>query len=257
MEQQQASEEQGVEQALTEEQVQVLNEQQLIHEMLLNQHSLNMKSYNTEWIEKGTRREFDYPLAAAQEIAEFINSYGYSWWSKPVGNLTEVPLDELNCRTEIVDAVHFMLSQSIIDESVDNAVQSIHSAYTTAMGTPPSLNTRDLARVLQARLLLSFDSDLMAATWLSNPWVTLFSLCRSMNFSLEQLSARYLGKSRLNAFRQKHGYKEGKYTKLWDGKNEDNFFLAQWIDNEPVTPTVRDIDEWLEKRYAEFTQVSL
>jgi dimeric dUTPase (all-alpha-NTP-PPase superfamily) len=218
---------------------------EMITKMLLNQASLNTKSYNTAWVEKGKSLEFDYNLAASQEIAEFTNSYGYSWWSK-------APQDISNCRTEIIDAVHFMLSQSIIDgHTIDNAAERIIGAYEESLNFEDSVSTLELAKGLTASLCVPSLDD--------SSWAFLFALAKSINFDLEHLYTRYMGKSALNAFRQQNFYKQGvykfgqdgggKYLKLWDGVKEDNYFLANYIDDADVPPTEEHIKLWLEQTY--------
>ena len=46
--------------------------------------------------------------------------------------------------------------------------------------------------------------------------------------NLEVLFEGYIAKNVLNKFRQNHGYKEGRYKKVWDGK-EDNTVLCEII----------------------------
>jgi hypothetical protein len=44
----------------------------------------------------------------------------------------------------------------------------------------------------------------------------------------DQLYRIYVGKNVLNFFRQDHGYKDGSYIKVWDGR-EDNEHLAELL----------------------------
>ncbi|MEJ2019577.1 MAG: dUTP diphosphatase [Maritimibacter sp.] len=46
------------------------------------------------------------------------------------------------------------------------------------------------------------------------------------DLSFDELFKTYVGKNVLNFFRQDHGYKEGSYIKLWNGR-EDNEYLAE------------------------------
>jgi hypothetical protein len=48
---------------------------------------------------------------------------------------------------------------------------------------------------------------------------------RASNLSFDQLYRMYVGKNVLNFFRQDHGYKDGSYIKVWDGR-EDNEHLS-------------------------------
>lgn len=225
--------------------------------MLSQQASLNTKSYNTAWIEKGKSLEFDYCLAASQEIAEFINSYGYSWWSKE-------PQDLENCKMEIVDAVHFMLSQSIILEgTIEKAAKQIYVNWLVSMSSLrwKDSNVLETAKLLLARLCIINDRDIQGGADLEeSPWVFLFALAKSIGLTLPKLYTLYMAKSLLNAFRQKNHYKKGvftfgtysgedRYLKLWDKVHQDNYFLMKWIEECKVLPSLEDIRLWLEVTY--------
>jgi hypothetical protein len=45
-----------------------------------------------------------------------------------------------------------------------------------------------------------------------------------------ELYRQYVGKNVLNFFRQDHGYKEGTYNKIWNGR-EDNEHLVDVLSN--------------------------
>ena len=54
--------------------------------------------------------------------------------------------------------------------------------------------------------------------------------------NLSALYNLYVGKNILNQFRQDHGYKEGTYIKIWNGK-EDNVIMQRILDeNKEITP---------------------
>jgi dimeric dUTPase (all-alpha-NTP-PPase superfamily) len=218
------------------------NARELVLQMLENQQQLNLKAYSTEWFEKGTAREFHYPVAATQEIAEFINSYWLPWWSK-------AEQDMVNCRIEIVDAMHFMLSQAIIDmkgslpmaadwiaASLIEAIEVYH--HFSASGE----DTLEFARLLQASL--NTDSE--------HVFIDLFLLSYSIGFNIDQLHALYMGKSILNQFRQDNGYRQGNYKKKWDGVREDNHFMAEWVSQQTEQLTGDAIRTYLETTYAQY-----
>ena len=48
----------------------------------------------------------------------------------------------------------------------------------------------------------------------------------SADMSFDELFRLYIGKNVLNFFRQNHGYKDGSYIKIWNGR-EDNEYLAE------------------------------
>ena len=51
----------------------------------------------------------------------------------------------------------------------------------------------------------------------------------------------------LNQFRQDHGYKEGTYKKVWNGK-EDNAVMLEFLEGEEA-PTIEDLYTKLENAY--------
>ena len=49
-----------------------------------------------------------------------------------------------------------------------------------------------------------------------------------IEMDFDELYRHYVGKNVLNFFRQDHGYKEGTYVKLWNGR-EDNEHLVEVV----------------------------
>lgn len=232
----------------------------MILEMFRIQNQLNTKSYAKEWLEKGATEEFDYSLAAGQELGEFFNSLPYSWWSDP----TE---DRRNCITEIIDAWHFIMSQLIIDYKgdVDYCAVFANNVYEsfTAKNFGREMVGKDAARKaakgLTARLYLNGQKGVDNVL---PSYITLFwALCHAYEVPLELLYARYVGKSVLNRFRVDNGYKRKEYDKKWvlyrgvDKKatiEEDNFFLSEYIDEAVATGLPVDDESvyaWLTMMY--------
>ena len=57
--------------------------------------------------------------------------------------------------------------------------------------------------------------------------VSLFrDLLHASGLDFDSLYRQYVGKNVLNFFRQDHGYKDGSYIKVWDGR-EDNVHLVE------------------------------
>jgi hypothetical protein len=53
-----------------------------------------------------------------------------------------------------------------------------------------------------------------------------FSCAVECGLSAEELYKFYIGKNILNGFRQDHGYKEGTYIKVWQGKEDNDVMMA-------------------------------
>jgi hypothetical protein len=65
--------------------------------------------------------------------------------------------------------------------------------------------------------------------------------------NIDTLYRLYIGKNILNKFRQDHGYKEGTYIKIWNGK-EDNVTMQRILEeNDNISPD--ELYTALEKAY--------
>jgi dimeric dUTPase (all-alpha-NTP-PPase superfamily) len=192
-----------------------------------------------DWITKGRRLEFDFKLAASQEMAEFFNSYGYSWWSKS-------PRDMDNAITEIIDAWHFILSEVIIAYGVEFAPSILNNSFKVV--TENNLLGKDVTTVkYQAKLLVGL---LNTHDALDKALEKFFQLTVCIDLSLDYLYLRYMGKNCLNVFRQENGYKKGEYTKIWYGK-EDNHYLVEFLDtNDAIELLYADVHAFLTATYA-------
>jgi len=226
-----------------------VSEKDLVKKMFNIQYQLNTNTYDSAWIEKGRSEEFDYLMAAVDEVHEFLRSIPFQWWTK------DKP-DRQNQVTELVDAWHFLMSQCIIDNmtidpaaAVERAVTSTYNAYfyTTAYG---ELREQTVKRQAKA---------LVVECYLHRQYIQeFFKLCAMANVSLQLLYARYVAKATLNKFRVENGYKKGTYLKIWQigsDKGEDNYFLSRWVDaglaaGHPV-PTEEDVNHFLFRVYSE------
>ncbi|MBN2832443.1 MAG: dUTP diphosphatase, partial [Campylobacterales bacterium] len=75
-----------------------------------------------------------------------------------------------------------------------------------------------------------------------------FALSRKCGINLKVLYKFYVAKNVLNQFRQDHGYKEGHYKKVWNGK-EDNEVMLSFLSGENA-PTIEALYKKLEGAYA-------
>jgi hypothetical protein len=207
--------------------------------MVKTQNALNSNSYGAAWLASGGLNDslpevWDYPLAAAQELSEFLNSWGYGWWG--VKEFPHVaPVDKMNCMTELVDAWHFIMSQAIIEEDGDleRAARALLNGYATAFEYPPT-DRSHRSTVVRAKQLMSMLADYADHPTLniSKLYVSFFDLLFCAGFSLDHFATRYTAKALLNEFRQLNGYtgKPRTYKKNWEEGREDNYFVASFVD---------------------------
>lgn len=241
-----------------------------IRQMVEAQAGLNAQAYSTKWLEMGSKPDedpetWDYPLAAGMEIAEFINSWSYAWWTTKTWPITE-PADRSNCMTELVDAWHFLVSQALIEEDGDQyrAANALLEGF--AMVADAGVQSSHRFVVNEAKKLMSH-----LVNWTGSSMFTVeiyaqfFTVLSAAGFSLDHFHTRYSAKLQLNIFRQLNGYKDKPrtYQKNWEAGQEDNYFLAQWIDGvfadvqsgkESKLPTDAEVMKWIASSYSYYTR---
>jgi len=185
-----------------------------ISNMLEMQHRMNTRVHD-QWIDQG----FEWYRAVWIECGELMDHVGYKWWKKQVPDMEQV-------RLEVVDIWHFGMSALFKSGStVEALAQEIASAW---VGQEAQDNDAemDVGRVHAATESLA--QDALASKSFSVP---LFAeLMNACSLSPEQLYRHYVGKNVLNFFRQDHGYQEGTYVKLWQGR-EDNEHLSELLES--------------------------
>jgi len=152
---------------------------------------------------------YDYYRAIWVECAELLDHYGWKWWKHQTPDLEQ-------SRLELVDIWHFGLSELIRDNvELDGALAAF-----AALPPQSSANEGDPEGFRRAVEELA----VQALADKSFPLSAFVAALRALPLSYQELFELYIGKNVLNRFRQSHGYKEGTYRKLWQGR-EDNEHL--------------------------------
>lgn len=173
-----------------------------------------------------------YYRAIWVECAELLDHFGWKWWKHQV-------CDEPQVRLELVDIWHFGLSMILLEEGVTDALAD---TVLRELAVPRE----------QATLREEVETLAAAAVGARRFHVAAFLRClAAMKMDLPQLYRAYMGKNVLNAFRQDHGYKVGRYEKVWQGR-EDNVHLVELEETLDVSaPDFRQaLYAALEARYA-------
>ncbi len=185
------------------------------HLMLSMQSQMNSK-ISADWVKKN----FPYLRAVVIEGAEAIEHHGWKWWKKQ-------NCDAAQLQMEIVDIWHFILSAILIktQNDQDAAMQllmSVNQKSSDCEQIEFDGNSYELSSLsLLAKLELLIGVSVSRRIELS-----LFSaLLFDCKMDWETLFQQYVGKNVLNFFRQDHGYRDGSYLKVWNGK-EDNEHLV-------------------------------
>ena len=178
------------------------------------------------WREQGHA----YYRAIWVECAELLDHYGWKWWKSHEADLDQV-------RLEIVDIWHFGLSELMRADAVDDALAA---ALADGCGAPEGMEFPAAVERMAEASLASGGFDLGA----------FIDLMNALPMSFDELFEIYVGKNVLNAFRQRHGYRDGDYVKVWHGR-EDNEHLAELLRGmDSASPTfVADLEQALADRY--------
>ena len=174
---------------------------QKIINMLELQDSMNSK-VNQDWRSAGN----EWYRAIWMEASEMLEHYGWKWWKKQEPEIMQVKL-------EVVDIVHFALSIRLEqNQSIDDAAELIARDFENFM------QAEDIRKSIECLALLTLTDQGAHFTFIAG-------IMKYLDMTFDELYEIYVGKNVLNMFRQDHGYKEGGYNKVWNGR-EDNEYLA-------------------------------
>ncbi|MDQ7015216.1 MAG: dUTP diphosphatase [Gammaproteobacteria bacterium] len=169
--------------------------------MLTLQESMNAR-VNPEW----RSADCEWYRAIWTECAEMLDHYGWKWWKYQESDLEQVKL-------ELIDIWHFALSAKLMAGlSLEQTAEQIVLALEKA---DESDDVRLLIEKLAQRSLETHEADM-------GVFIRLMQL---LQMDFDELFKSYVGKNVLNVFRQDHGYKQGDYIKVWQGR-EDNEHLV-------------------------------
>lgn len=217
-----------------------------LKEMYNLQHTFNDNTNGTEWLTGVTKegKVIDWKLCYGMEMCEAMDSLPWKHWKG-----LNAKADIENFKVEIVDAWHFLMSAIILKS------YSIHSDKTPAIllateymdKSEYTITTgQELTKIMYQKdnkesgiedlYRLSRNTVIMETTL--NNMIIMFKaimvvLSDKFNFGYTELYKLYIGKNALNIVRQKNGYKEGTYMKIWDGE-EDNVSMQKVIASIPV-----------------------
>lgn len=201
-----------------------------LNEMLQLQASLNEMTNGLEWRNGHTRlgKKINWQRCIYMETAELIDSYPWKHWKS-----IDAQADVENARLELVDIWHFLMSLSLEQFSASFASELLESVYESNSRlemTPPSIE-QTLA-VYEALMRIALQAPVNKEAALPHfkaLAAAFFSACQVASLSFSELYKIYIAKNVLNQFRQDHGYKEGTYQKLWNGK-EDNVVMFELLE---------------------------
>ncbi len=220
-----------------------------IYEMLTLQNELNNDTNGPRWREGVTKngKVINWKRCITMETAELIDSFPWKHWK----SIDAQPNYE-NVKIELVDIWHFVMSYLLqhnpLDEvarMIDNLKDTKSDIKITQWQNDKVDKYLDIFEELMALSLIKNDSEMLQESLIEQ----FFKACDAVGLSFEELYRLYIGKNALNQFRQEHGYKEGAYKKIWNGK-EDNEVMQHILEQKPDI-TFTDLKKELLKRYEE------
>ncbi len=208
-----------------------------ILQMLKLQQELNDDTNGIGW-EKGITKNgkrIDWRRCIYLEVGELINSYPWKHWQD-----IQASPDYKNIKIEIVDIWHFVMSEALRIYSVQN-LGSIEDIANMIVATDifksfveDSNERLDIYQEIEA--VEEMLRVLFCQNDINSLIVSFLTMSLKLNLKLPELYNLYIGKNILNRFRQKHGYKNGNYVKIWNGV-EDNIIMQNLLNsNNTITP---------------------
>jgi len=220
-----------------------------ILQMLQLQQELNDATNGEGW-EKGITKNgkiIDWKRCTYLECAELIESYPWKHWK----NIDAKP-DYENIKIEAVDIWHFIMSQALEDYkiknigTIDDLAQNINRLENFSKFTKDiTPTTKDYyAQIEVVEILMK---TLFCKSSTEDTMEAFIDVAIIAGLNLDTLYTLYIGKNILNKFRQDHGYKDGSYIKIWEGK-EDNVTMQSLLEkNKDLSAEALYIE--LEKAY--------
>ena len=174
--------------------------------MLEMQDAMNAR-VNPDWRKAGNA----WYRAIWTECAEMLDHYGWKWWKHQQPDLEQVQL-------ELVDILHFAMSDYLLR---DDDVAAVAARIEAELGDPRQ--QQDLCVAIETMAQSTIARQSMHFSDFASIMILL-----EMDF--DALYRSYVGKNVLNFFRQDHGYKDGSYIKVWQGR-EDNEHLVEIVNS--------------------------
>ena len=195
--------------------------------MLQMQEEINVK-VNPNWRQAAN----PWYRAIWIECAEMLDYCDWTWWKKEHFNVEQLKL-------EVVDVWHFAMSALL---STGRPLNDLAEETNQLLSCPaPATDIKEAIERLALSTLQTHQVDLPAFA----------GVMEQAKLSLDELFRLYTAKHVLNGFRQDHGYREGRYIKTWNGK-QDNEHLAEIMTSSDIGQSdfATKLYQRLEERYS-------
>ena len=189
-------------------------------------------------------RNFAWTRAIRVECAELSDHLGWKWWKHQ-------DADWEQARIELVDIWHFMLSSMLVDsagdinKAIDNLNDSLNETPTfeviNVLGHTFTFNGLGLHEAVDKLSLFASCGFIVPPLF-----EKIMGFC---SLDWERLHSIYIAKNVLNVFRQRHGYKDGTYIKVWGGREDNEVLESIMAEHPAATPAL--FMEKLEEAYGQ------
>ncbi len=168
-----------------------------------------------------TYARYPYLRAVVVEAAEAIEHHGWKWWKQQHRDLGQLQM-------ELVDIWHFLLSEILLrNGGMKTRRGSISRRPMSARARREGCNSTAKSILSEELELLDLLQALIGTAAAGRVELGLFAeIMSGCELDWPELYKQYVSKNVLNFFRQDHGYQEGTYRKIWNGR-EDNEVLVE------------------------------
>lgn len=198
--------------------------------MLSLQAGMNAR-VDPDWISA----RYPYLRAVVIEASEAIDHHGWKWWKRQDKDLPQLQM-------ELIDIWHFILSELLLSNAGDESASKqqlilllSESRQRTSVefdGRQIELQQLDLVSKLELLIGLSAARRIELAVFAA--------IMVDCEMDWTELYCQYVGKNVLNFFRQDHGYKEGNYQKIWQGREDNEYLVEIMAELDPGEATFKD-----------------
>lgn len=222
--------------------------------IVTNQAEVNSLMASPDWLEKASEHdEIDYSMAALDECQELWScALNFKWWDRK-----SFKGDPRNARMELVDILHFIASEAMVEAGGYSQTQREDIAQRMVDGMEYAFmdGVRPFKEALKQFVArLSNNNIDWGAFW-------------EMTIGLDENSKAdpvaaighvinlYTAKATLNKFRTRYRNSAAGYRKVWVDGREDNDIMMAWLESLEVFPGAEALNHWLEQSYSRIINV--
>jgi dimeric dUTPase (all-alpha-NTP-PPase superfamily) len=188
--------------------------------MAKRQYELNEITAGPMWLQK----RFNWNVAIVVEASELMDSLAWKWWKDG-----DIDLD--NAQLECIDIWHFALSMALPSiglHAAETELKDLYEQYRKKNAyffkDLAIMKCLDIVHLVTRQERLDHSSGIYLLRLVSD-------LSMWLGINMDDIPKMYFGKSILNEFRQKNGYKDGTYKKIWKDGKEDNKVMMELAHN--------------------------